>query len=533
MAEQAKAPDVERPAVHSNSRGCLPPSESVEPATLLGHGPSSHGPARAPIDREQFDRPPLSFAQQRLWFLEQLEGNLTAYNISRAWRIQGPLNIEALRRALEAIVIRHEPLRTVFGIDDGKPYQRILPHGTVELPEHDLRPLPGAKLDAELTRRATAEAEVPFDLTRDLSLRAQVLRLANDDHVLLLSQHHIASDGWSQQVLRQELKTWYAAYLRGEVSPLPELPCRYVDYAVWQRQRLEGNRLQAELDYWRKQLTGLEPLELSADRPRPLRPTYRARRHTLLLEAPLVRGLRELSHASGATLQITLLAAFQVLLHRYSSQENLAVGVPIAGRLRPEFEPMIGFFVNTLVMRGDLSGEPTFRELLARVRETSLEAYDHQELPFEKLVEELNPERHLSRHPLFQVMFQLSEFAGGELTLPDLEVSPLDGAGERVRFDLEMHLRMQPEGYLRGTVVYSTDLFDAATIERMVGHFQTLLNGIVADPDSKIARLPLLTGPERRQLLVDWNDTRRDYPRDKCVHELFEEQAAHTPKRSP
>ena len=483
----------------------------------------------ARVPRDDGRAIPLSFAQQRLWFLEQLEGNLAYYNMPGAWRIRGPLDVESLRRALETILERHEPLRTVFGMQDGEPFQQILPPRTLDLERYDLRQLPEADREVQISQRAHGEAEKPFDLAVDLPLRTRLLQLSDEEHVLLLTQHHIASDGWSQQVMWRELKTLYAAYLRGEVSPLPELPCRYVDYAVWQRQRLEGNRLQAELDYWQKQLAGLEPLELPTDRPRPSRPTYRAGRQTLLVEAPIVRGLRELSHESRATLQITLLAAFQVLLHRYSSQENLAVGVPIAGRLRPEFEPMIGFFVNTLVMRGDLSGEPTFRELLARVRETSLEAYDHQELPFEKLVEELNPERHLSRHPLFQVVFQLSELARSEPALPGLEVRPLAGTGRRVRFDLEMHLRIQPGLGLRGTILYSTDLFDAATIERMAGHFQTLLVGIVADPETKIGRLPLLTEAERRQLLVDWNDTRRDYPRDECVHELFEEQAARTP----
>ena len=282
--------------------------------------------------------------------------------------------------------------------------------------------------------------------------------------------------------------------------------------------------------YWRKQLAGLSALELPTDRPRPPRASYQGSRLDFEVPTAPVEELRRLSRREGTTLHMTLLAAFQVLLARYSGQDDIAVGLPIAGREHDELEPLIGFFVNMLVLRTDLSGQPTFRELLGRVRRVSLEAYDHQDLPFEKLVEELNPERHLSRHPLFQVMFQLSESAGGELTLPGsgglaAGQCQASACGSIWRCTCEM----QSEGHLRGTVVYSTDLFDAATIERMVGHFQTLLNGIVADPDSKIARLPLLTGPERRQLLVDWNDTRRDYPRDKCVHELFEEQAAHTP----
>jgi amino acid adenylation domain-containing protein len=386
---------------------------------------------------------PLSFAQQRLWFLEQLAENSALYNMPSVWRIQGPLDVEALRRALETIIQRHEPLRTVFGVQDGEPFQQILPRRAFELPRHDFRHLLVAEREAEVLRRAEAEAVKRFDLAVDLPLRSQLLELSGDEHVLLLTQHHIASDGWSRQVLWREIETLYAGYGRGEPSPLPELPCQYLDYALWQRKRLQGERFLAQLDYWRKQLAGLQALQLPTDRRRLSQPSFQGGRQAVFLETSLVRGLRELSRAAGATLQMTLLAAFQVLLHRYSSQDDVAVGVPVAGRVRPELEPLIGFFVNMLVVRSDLSGAPTFRELVGRVRRVSLEAYERQEVPLEKLVEELKPQRQLGHHPLFGITFQVSELTQEELMLPGLVVTPLPRAGVQVRFDLEVDLRLQ------------------------------------------------------------------------------------------
>ena len=473
---------------------------------------------------------PLSFAQQRLWFLEQLEGELVAYNMPFAVRLWGRLDAESLRRALETILQRHEALRTTFRLQDGEPLQVIRAPSRFDLPLVVLGDLPREQREAALRARRRDEALRAFDLNADSMLRASLVRLADEEHVLLLTLHHIAADGWSIRLLWRELEVAYAAYRRNEAPALGELPIQYADYAVWQRERLQGERLQAALDYWRKQLEGLEPLELPTDRARPPQASYQGACHDFEVPRALMDQLRRLSRREGTTLHMTLLAAFQTLLARYSGQEDIAVGLPIAGRQHEELEPLIGLFVNTLVLRTDLSGQPTFRELLGRVRRVSLEAYDHQDLPFEKLVEELNPERHLSRNPLFQVVFQLLEFAGGELALPDLEVSPLPSVSDRVRFDLEMHLRMQSEGNLRGTVDYSTDLFDAATIDRLVGHFQRLLEGIVADPDVKIVALPLLTDAERHRLLIEWNDTRREYPRDKCVHQLFEEQVGRTPE---
>jgi aspartate racemase len=489
-------------------------------------------PPEGIVPRRQGGPAPLSFAQQRLWFLEQMEGALTAYNLPVAWRLRGPLNREALRRALEAIIRRHEPLRTTFAVVEEEPVQVIGALERFELPLEDLRGLATDQQAAVVVQRRTAEAERPFDLTRDLLLRASLLRLAEDEHVLLLTLHHIAADGWSVEVvLWRELRALYDASCRDEDAGLPELPVQYADYAVWQRKQLEGEGLAELLQYWREQLQGLSALELPTDRPRPGRPSYRGARHDFTLGPDLIRQLQALGQAEGVTLHMTLLAAFQALLARYSGQEDIAVGTPIAGRNHAALEDLIGFFVNTLVLRMDLAGDPTFRELLARVRQVSLAAYDHQDLPFEQLVEELRPARHLNRNPLVQVLFQLLSFSGQGLTLRDLEVLRLPQSSGRARFDLEMHV-WQPaerEERLEGTVVYSTDLFDAATIERLVGHFVMLLEGVAADADQRLSALPLLTETERGQLLVEWNETAVAYPADKGVHQLFEEQVERTP----
>jgi amino acid adenylation domain-containing protein len=472
---------------------------------------------------------PLSFGQERLWFLEQMEGPLTAYNLPYAWRLCGPLDTEALRRALEALVRRHEQLRTTFALVEGEPVQVPGAPGRLELPLEDLRGLAAEQRDAEVDQRCEAEAERPFDLARDRMLRASLLRLADDEHVLLVTLHHIACDGWSLQVVFwRELALLYNACCREADAGLPDLALQYAEYAVWQRQQLAGERLTELLQYWRAQLAGVNALQLPTDRPRPARLSYRGARHDFGLGPGLIGQLQSLGRAESATLQMTLLAAFQALLSRYGGQDDVAVGTPIAGRSHAALEHLIGFFVNTLVLRTDLAGDPTFRELLGRVRRVSLAAYDHQDLPFEKLVEELQPQRHLSRSPLVGVLFQLQSFSDQGLTLPGLEVSGLPQLGGRVRFDLEMHLWQEPNS-VRGAVVYSTDLFDPPTIARMVGHFVTLLDGVAASPDRPVRQLPLLTEPERRQLLVEWNDTAVEYPRDKCVHQLFEEQVEQTP----
>ena len=456
-----------------------------------GRSNRSHQPPTR-IDRPALAHLPLSFAQERMWFLEQLQGESVAYNVPYALRLQGSLDVESLRKALEAIVHRHEPLRTTFSMSGGELVQIIQPPTRFDLPLADLRNLPAEAQEAEVARRGREEAERPFDVANDVMLRASLLRRADNEHVLLLVMHHIAWDGWSQHVFWRELAALYDAYCRKESTSLPELPFQYVDYAVWQRNELQGDKLDRFVEYWRKQLNGVTALDLPTDRPRPAQLSYRGTCHDFELRRELVRSLQELSRTEDVTLHMTLLAAFQTLLGRYSGQDDIAVGVPIAGRNHADLETQIGLFVNTLVLRTSLAGDPTFRELLSRVRETSLGAYDHQDLPFEKLVEELQPERNINRSPLAQVMLQLLSFPGDDPKLPGLEVSRLPSPIHRVRFDLEMHLWARTDG-VRGLVVYSTELFDADTIARMMQDFVLLLEGIVADPSRPISEIQLST----------------------------------------
>ncbi len=487
----------------------------------------SRQPPPPSIFEQQF---PLSFAQQRLWLLDQLLPSGSVYNLPRVVRLAGELDVEVLRRAFDELVRRHEVLRTRFEVHDGEPVQVIEPQLSVAVEAEDLGALAPAQREAEAQRRARQEAQAPFDLERGPLVRARLLRLAPTEHWLLFSLHHIVTDGWSMGVLMRELSVLYGAYRRGEPSPLAELPVQYADYALWQREWLQGGVLEQQLAYWKQALAELPVLELPTDRPRPMVASYRGARLSFELGEELTRGLKALSRREGATLFMTLLAAFQVLLYRYSGQEDLAVGVPIAGRSRPELEGLIGFFVNTLVLRVDASGNPSFLELLARVRENALDAYAHQDLPFEKLVEALAPKRDLSRNPLFQASLVLQNTPPGELKLEGLDVQRVEGIGsESAKFDLDFELT-ESAGRLSGSIQYATDLFDAATIERLVGHWRVLLEGIVADPEQRISHLPLLTEAERHQLLIEWNDTAVEYPRDRCIHQLFEAQVERTPE---
>ncbi len=471
---------------------------------------------------------PLSFGQERLWFLDQLEPRSALYNIPRAMRLQGRLDVDALRRSLEALVARHEVLRTVFALKDGRPLQVVVENVGMELPVIDLSGRPGA--DAELERLVGQEVCRPFDLTRAPMLRARLFRTGVLDHVLVLTIHHIAADAWSMHILLGELGALYAALSAGHRLAIPALPIQYADYAVWQRRRLQGASLEVELAYWRRRLDGAAALlELPADRPRPAVQSYRGGTQPLALSTRLTDALVALSRRHGVTLFMTLLAAFQTLLHRYTEQDDIVVGAPVAGRTRVETEPLVGFFVNTFVLRTDLSGQPTFRGLLARVRETAFGAYAHQEVPFEKLVAELHPERTRSHSPLFQVMLAFQNTRRAVLELPGLDIQPIAVDAGVAKFDLTLDLAVEADG-LRGRLEYSRDLFDAATVVRIQGQWETLLEGIVADPDRPLWRLPLLTGGERRLLLVEWNGTRREYPRDACVHELFEAQADRAPE---
>jgi len=479
--------------------------------------------------RGAIDQCPLSFAQQRLWFLDQFGPGSSVYNIPNAVRLMGLLDVTALEKSLNEIVQRHEALRTTFSAVQGEPVQIIAPTLPLKLPLTDLRELPANDREAKLRRLAAREARLPFDLARGPLLRAALLCLGEKDYVLLLTIHHIVSDGWSMGILFRELSTFYKAFCTGKPFQLPEPPIQYADFAVWQRQWVQGETLENQLSYWTDRLVGAPPLlELPTDRPRPSIQAYRGGRHSLILPASLTRALYARSREEGVTLFMMLLAGFKILLHRYTGQVDIIIGSPVANRNRVEIEELIGFFVNTMVLRTDLSGNPTFRELLGRVREVCLGAYAHQDLPFEKLVEELQPERTLSHSPLFQVMFILQNTPGSTLQLPGLTLNPMEVNSGAAKFDLTLSMGEGTEG-LHGELEYDTDLFDASTIERMARHYQTILEGILADPEQRLSELPLLTASERHQLLVQWNDTKTDYPQDKCIHHLFEEQVERAP----
>ena len=452
--------------------------------------------------------PPLSFAQQRLWFIDQFEEGASAfYNMPASVRLEGPLDYRALTRTFNEIVRRHETLRTAFIAVAGQPVQVVNAALSLPLPLVDLSALHGDERAAELQRLRRAEAERRFDLSCAPLLRVSLVRLTPNEHVALFTMHHIVSDGWSIGVLVREVAVLYQAYAAGKESPLPELPIQYADYAVWQRERLQGERLEQELSYWRQQLGGeLSSLELPTDRARPAVQSYRGWHVQFALNEELTSGLRQLARREAATLFMTLLAAFQALLQRYSGQQEIVVGTPVAGREQPETEALIGFFVNPIVLRGDLSGNPTFTELLRRVREATLAAYAHQRVPFEKLVEELQPQRSLSHSPLFQVMMVLQNTPAESLRLAGLTLTALPAEHTAARFDLLLSLTETAEG-ITGSLQYKQDLFNASTAEQIVAHYQTLLAGIVANPQERISRLPLLSEKEQKQQLDEWNAT--------------------------
>ncbi|HEV8342571.1 MAG TPA: condensation domain-containing protein, partial [Candidatus Binatia bacterium] len=466
-----------------------------------------------PISRTSRDQKlPLSFAQQRLWFLDQFEPG-PFYNIAKAMRLNGPLNMEALQKSLDAILSRHEILRTNIAVMDGNPTQVITESRSIKLSVIDLSQWSNRDHQAEMHRLVNAEARRPFNLSSDLMLRVTLLHLGENDHVLLLVMHHIASDAWSMGILYRELSALYQAFSTGKPCRLAELPIQYADFAIWQRQWLQGEVFEKQFSYWKRQLSGIPVLELPTDRPRPAVQTFPGGRQSLVLSKNLSNALKALSRKEGVTFFMTLLAAFQTLLHRYTGQEDIAVGSPIANRTRSEIEGLIGFFVNTLVLRTDLSGNPNFRELLARVRKVALGAYEHQDLPFEKIVEELKPERDLSHNPLFQIMFSLQNVPRQSVELPDLTLRAVDVTFGTAKFDLTLFM-IEEAGSLTASLAYNTDLFNDATISRMLGHFQVLLQGIVANPDRRLSDLPILSQAEKQRLLVEWNNTKRDYPQD-------------------
>jgi amino acid adenylation domain-containing protein/thioester reductase-like protein len=465
---------------------------------------------------------PLSYAQQRLWFLNQFEANSSVYNLSFPVRLTGSLNVTVFEQSLKEIVRRHEALRTTFVTVEGQPVQAIAPTVTLALPVVDLQELSEVEREAKVLKLANEEAQQPFDLTQGPLLRTTLLELGEMEHVMLFTMHHIVSDGWSMGVLIRELAALYKAFNSGQPSPLPELPIQYADFAVWQQQWLQGEVLNAQLNYWRQQLGSPPPVvRLPTDRPRPAVETFRGATKSFSLPTNLTEEIKSLSRHEGVTLFMTLLAAFKTLLYRYTEQGDILVGSPIANRNRAEIEGLIGFFVNTLVLHTYLGDNPSFRELLGRVREVTVGAYAHQDIPFEYLVEQLQPERSLSHHPLFQVAFALQNTPTEKLELPGLTLKELNVETKTAKFDLTLFMKETSSG-LMGSIEYNTNLFDAATIARMVIHFCTLLSSIVANPGQRISDLPLLTGAERQQLLVEWNATQAEYPKNQCLHQLFE-----------
>ncbi len=472
---------------------------------------------------------PLSFTQQQLWFINQLQPGTATYNISVAVQIKGRLNLSALVRSLNEIIQRHDILRTSFEVVDGEPVHKIEDFVALTIPEVDLQHLANEQQQVEVQKLSQQEAKVIFDLGKAPLLRAKLLHLKAEEAVLVLTLHHLIGDGWSINILVQELSVIYQTLTDENSSlpdatqtQLPEVPVQYNDFVYWQRNWLQGEVIEKHLAYWQQQLSGIPVLQLPTDRPRPPIQTFRGARQKFVLSTTLTEAIKQLSQREGTTLFMTLLAAFQTLLYRYTGQEDILIGSPIANRNRAELKQLIGCFVNTLVLRTNLEINPTFTELLGRVRKVAIDAYTHQDLPFEKLVEALHPNRDLSYNPLFQVMFVLQNPASDDIW----KIEELDT--ETAKFDLLLSMIDSKEGLI-GTLEYSTDLFNVDTIARMVGHFQTLLEGIVSNSNQHISELPILTPAESETLLIDWNNTKVDYPQEACIHELFEAQVEKIP----
>ncbi|PLZ94152.1 non-ribosomal peptide synthetase, partial [Fischerella thermalis] len=471
----------------------------------------------------------LSLVQERLWLLYQLQPDIPLFNDSILIHVTGKLDSIALEKSFNEIIKRHEILRTTFKIVDTQPIQIIAPTITLKLLILDLQELSKPEQEELVKQIITEQSSKTFDLTQELLLRCKLIRLKQQEHIILLTMHHIICDGLSRQIFYRELGTLYQAFCDGTAPALPELPIQYADFALWQRQSLDDETYKSQLVYWQQKLENLPPVfALPTDNPRPTVQSLRGARQTLILPQSLTEALKSLSQKEGVTLFMVLLAAFKTLLYRYTGQTDLVVGTPIANRNQIETENLLGCFINTLVLRTNLSNNPSFRELLARVRETTLAAYAHQDLPFEQLVKELQPERTLSHNPLFQTMFVFQDSPLQALELPGLKLTPSIVDSGFAEFDLTLFLEDTKLG-LMGALEYSTDLFRADTINRMIGHWQTLLAGIVSHPDENISKLPLLTKFEENQLLVDWNQTTTDYAKDQCIHQLFEAQVERTP----
>ena len=476
-------------------------------------------PLRA-LPREQSPR--LSFAQESLWFLSRYEAEASLYNIPVALRLRGPLNREALHASLQEIVARHEVLRTSFPETDGMARQKIASAVDLSMPVIEM-------VESEVPKFLQQQARLSFDLATGPLIRACLLQLGNQDHVLLMVMHHIVSDGWSLGVMLREFNALYDAFSRGTASPLQPLAIQYADYSEWQREWLQGEVLELQLDYWRKQLAGHETLNLPTDRPYSAKPTPAGAMETSRLPEPLLGKLKLLSDQQGVTLFMTLLAGFEILLYRYTGQTDISVGSGIANRTRQELEPLIGFFVNTLVLRTQFTGDSSVAELLQRVRDVSLQAYAHQDIPFERLVEALEPARELSRTPFFQVLFALQNTPLPTVSWKGLEATAINLETGTSKFDLTLAAR-EEDGELELSLEYRTELFNPERMKRLLRHYRTLLEGIAVSVETRISELEMLSEPEKQQLLVEWNRTEAPYSTGKCVHRLFEQQAARTPQ---
>ncbi|BCL84580.1 non-ribosomal peptide synthetase [Ktedonobacteria bacterium brp13] len=487
-------------------------------------------PAIQPGARDAFSGSvPLSFAQQRLWFLDQLQRGSAAYTIPMAYRLIGELDLAALHQSFNELFTRHEVLRTTFATRDGQPIQVIAPASPPPLEIVDLVAVAPAQREQELQRRMAAEARTPFSLVEGPLLRLTLFRPSNTEQVLLCCAHHSILDGWSLHLFAHELSLLYNALVAGQHASLPALAVQYADFACWQREWLQGEVLASELEYWKQRLAGAPPvLELPTDRPRPAVQTFVGEEYTFRLPQELSQRVKALSRQQGCTLFQTLLAAFEVLLYRYTGQGDLVIGTPVANRSQLELEPLLGLFANTLVLRSDLSGQPTFRDLLEQVRAMTVDAYSHQELPFEKLVDELHLQRDLSYTPLVQVLFSLHNLAEADLTLTGLQVSPLPVTTGTTKFDLALEVQESAAG-LSGCIQYSVDLFDAQTITRLAGHFQTLLTAFVQTPDAPITTCALLTETEQQQRR-EWNATQTRYAGSQQLPQLVEAQVERTPE---
>ncbi|HKV08967.1 MAG TPA: condensation domain-containing protein, partial [Thermoanaerobaculia bacterium] len=473
---------------------------------------------------------PLSFAQQRLWFIEQLEPGNAAYHVWSALRVRGPLDFGVLEKTVREIVRRHQTLRTTFEMVDAEPVQVVAPQGAPALLLADFRGLPEELREAEARRAGQAAIHAPFDLVRGPLLRLFALRIADGEVLLYMAMHHIVSDGWSLGLWVQELAAIYGAFAAGRPSPLPPLPLQYGDFAQWQRQSLAGERLERLLAWWRERLSGAPAvLELPTDRPRPAVQSFRGASVSFALLRELHERLAALAQREGATLFMVLLAGFQLLLSRYSRQEDVSTGTPTAGRDREELEGLIGFFASMLVLRTDLSGDPPFRGLLARVRETALSAFEHQEIPFEKLVDALQLPRDPSHTPLFQVEFVLQNTPEPSLQAQDLTLAPLSAERETAKFDLLLEMFESPAG-LFGVLEHNRDLFDRSTAARLTRGFERLLAAIVDAPETPVSRLPLLPEAERHQVLAEWNDTAHPWNGFRTLHGMFEDRVREQPE---